>query len=218
MALWVSQEVHALRGDTTAALKFTGAYLQIANERGFQMFSPLAILYRGVALVVGGQAEQGIAHLREGLDAARATGLGLCQPACLPLLAVGSALLGRVEESLVLLAEAMAFVESSGAHFNEAELYRLKGELPLMWPEAGSNSKIKAEAESHFRQAIEVARLQNAKSWELRATTSLARLLAEQGRRDEARSMLAEIYGWFTEGFDAADLKDAKVLLDELSD
>jgi class 3 adenylate cyclase/predicted ATPase len=213
LALWMSQNVHDFRGDITAALKFTDAYLQIANERGFQAFSPLAILYRGAALVVSGQTEEGIAHLREGLDAARATGAEAFWSGYLPYLATGYALLGRVEESFVLLAEAMAFVESTGFRLLEANLYRFKGELTLMRPGAVSNS----EAKSCFRQAIEVARLQNAKSWELRATTSLARLLASEGRRDEARAMLAEIYSWFTEGFDTIDLKDAKTLLDELA-
>jgi predicted ATPase len=89
--------------------------------------------------------------------------------------------------------------------------------LTLKQPRDGSNSNIKEEAERYFRHAIEIARRQSAKSWELRATMSLARLLAGQGRRDEARAMLAEIYGWFTEGFDTADLKDAKALLDELT-
>jgi tetratricopeptide (TPR) repeat protein len=213
MALWMSMNVHALRGDATAALKFTDAYIQIANERGFQMFSPLAILDRGAALVVGGQAEEGIAHLREGLDAARAIGAEALRSGYLPYLAVGYALLGRVEEGFVPLAEEMAFVESTGFRCFEPDLYRFKGELTLMRPGAISNS----EAESCFRQAIEVAHLQNAKSWELRATTSLARLLASEGRRDEARAMLAEIYNWFTEGFDTVDLKEAKALLDDLT-
>jgi predicted ATPase len=93
----------------------------------------------------------------------------------------------------------------------EAELYRLKGELLL------ARATETGEVEAWFRKAIEIARGQEAKSWELRATTSLARLLSRQGHRDEARVMLAEIYGWFTEGFNTADLKDAKSLLDELS-
>jgi predicted ATPase len=95
---------------------------------------------------------------------------------------------------------------------HEAEVHRLKGELLLM--QDASNS---AQAEQSFRAAIEISRKQHAKSWELRATTSLARLLDKQGNRDKARAMLAEIYNWFTEGFDTADLKDAKALLDELA-
>ena len=134
----------------------------------------------------------------------------------LAYLAEGYGLAGRVDEGLAVLAEAMALVESTGVCIYEAELNRLKGELTLKRPEAGSNSEVQEEAETYFRQALKVARLQSAKSWELRATMSLAQLLAKQGHRDEARTMLAEIYNWFTEGFDSADLKDAKGLLDEL--
>jgi predicted ATPase len=126
-------------------------------------------------------------------------------------------MVGRVNEGLAAMAEATALVESTGVRLGEALLYWVKGELTLKRPEAGSDSKIKEEADNYFRQAIEIARRQSAKSQELLATTSLARLLAEQGRRDEARAMLAEIYNWFTEGFDTLLLKDAKSLLDALS-
>ena len=112
---------------------------------------------------------------------------------------------------LNVLAEGIALMERTGERMFEAELHRVKGELLLMQDAANG-----PEAEDCFRTAIEVARRQAGKSLELRATTSLARLLNEQGSRDEARAMLAEIYGWFTEGFDTADLKDAKALLDEL--
>jgi predicted ATPase len=108
------------------------------------------------------------------------------------------------------VAEALALVERSDERYWEAGIYRLKGELLL-------ESRGSSEAETCFRRAIEIARRQSAKSLELRATTSLARLLDKQGRQDEARRMLGEIYGWFSEGFDTADLKDAKALLDELS-
>ena len=119
---------------------------------------------------------------------------------------------GRTEPGLDALNEAVNLVDKTGTRCYEAELYRLKGELLLM-----QNAMNVAQAENSFQQAIELARKQSAKSWELRATTSLARLLRDTGRRDEARAMLAEIYDWFTEGFDTADLKDAKALLDELS-
>jgi tetratricopeptide (TPR) repeat protein len=216
-ALWCSQLMHFQRGDTLAASNFANAYLEIANERGFQAFLPLEILHRGAALVEGGQAEEGTALLRQGLDSVRAAGADLWWSAYLPYLAAGYGILGGVDESFAALATAVAFVERTGMRMPEAELYRFKGELTLKRPGAGSNPKIKDEAESYFRQAIEVARRQSGKAWELRATTRLARLLAEQGRRDEARTMLAEIYGWFSEGFDTRDLKDAKALLEELS-
>jgi len=120
-------------------------------------------------------------------------------------------LMGRFEEGLRTIDKSLRVIERTGPRFNEAEAHRVKGELLMM--QDASNA---AQAEQSFRTAIEVARRQSAKSWELRATTSLARLLDKQGKRDEARAMLVEIYNWFTEGFDTADLKDAKALLEEL--
>ena len=118
---------------------------------------------------------------------------------------------GRLDDGLSALTEALAAADEHEIRFYEAEMHRLKGELLLRQDDSNA-----AEAQSCFQRAIEIARNQSAKSWELRATMSLARLLAKQGHRDEARAMLADIYGWFTEGFDTADLKDAKALLDEL--
>jgi predicted ATPase len=118
---------------------------------------------------------------------------------------------GYIEPGLEVVDESLAVAHTSGVTMYEAEMYRLKGELLLA--QDASNA---AQAEESFRAAIEVSRTQHAKSWELRATTSLARLLAKQGKRDEARTMLNDIYYWFTEGFDTADLKDSKALLDEL--
>jgi predicted ATPase len=115
---------------------------------------------------------------------------------------------GQTAEGLDAIAEALALVASTNERFYEAEIYRVKGELLLK--HGGSNTG--AEAERCFRQALDIARVQSAKSWELRSATSLARLW-----RDQGRDLLAPVYGWFTEGFDTADLKDAKALLDELS-
>jgi predicted ATPase len=118
---------------------------------------------------------------------------------------------GQTDEAAKVLAEALELVENTGQRYQEARLHRLKGELLLMRDGACD------QAEQSFRTAIRIAQSQSAKSLELLAMTSLARLLRDTGRRDEARAMLAEIYGWFTEGFDTADLKDAKALLDQLS-
>ena len=118
----------------------------------------------------------------------------------------------RFEDGLSALTEALTAADEHENRHCEAEIHRLKGELLLKQDDSNV-----AEAQSCFERAIEIARNQNAKSWELRATMSLARLLANQGRRDEARTMLSEIYSWFSEGFETADLKDAKALLDELS-
>jgi predicted ATPase len=118
---------------------------------------------------------------------------------------------GSADRAVSTLDEALSRSELAGMHLYGASLHRLKGEAILM-----RDSSMTAQAEECFRKGIEIARSQSTKSWELRATTSLARLLRDTNRRDEARAMLAEIYNWFTEGFDTADLKHAKALLEEL--
>jgi predicted ATPase len=135
-------------------------------------------------------------------------------PGSLCTLAEAQARAGQPEEGLDTLDEALALVEQTDERHWEAELYRVQGELLLM---EGDDASASAAAEASFHRAIEVARRQSAKSWELRATTSLARLWQEQGRIDEARQVLATIYDWFTEGFDTPDLQEAKALLEELS-
>jgi len=120
---------------------------------------------------------------------------------------------GRATEAIATIDAELARIEEGGARLEEGELYRLKGEAILM-----SDSSATAEAENCIRQSIQIARRQSAKWWELRAAVSLARLLRHENRRDEARAMLAELYNWFTEGFDTADLQDAKALLEELSE
>ena len=152
--------------------------------------------------------------MRQGLAAYRATGAELFRPYFLALLAEACEEEGQAEEELTVLAEALATMDETEECWWEAELHRLKGELSLQSRQVRSPQ---SEAEECFLQAIEVARKQQAKSLELRATMSLARLWRQQGKKEEARRMLAEIYGWFTEGFDTADLQEAKALLEELS-
>jgi predicted ATPase len=125
-------------------------------------------------------------------------------------------------QGLAVLAEALAHVDSTGEQFYEAELYRLKGELRLQQLKMETectiaSSQAEADAEACFLRAIAIARKQQAKSWELRATTSVARLWQQQGKRGEAQQLLLEVYGWFTEGFDTKDLQEAKALLEELT-
>ena len=158
-----------------------------------------------------GRNKDGIAQIREGLAGIRARGSQLNRPYFLCLLAEACTKSGRIDDGLGALMEALAAVDEHENRQYEDEIHRLKGELLLKQ----NNSNVE-EAQSCFERAIEIAHKQNAKSLELRATMSLARLLDKQGRRDEARTMLAEIYNWFTEGFDTADLKDAKALLEEL--
>ncbi len=142
-------------------------------------------------------------------------------PYVLSLLAEGYARLGQVEAGLAVLQEGWEVMERTGDHAYQAEMSRLKGALLLAQESQKANvkgqmSKVE-EAETCFQQAIAVAQQQSAKSWELRAATSLARLWQQQGKRAKVRDLLAPVYEWFTEGFDTADLKDAKALLDELS-
>jgi predicted ATPase len=150
--------------------------------------------------------------MRQAIAAGRASGEQAWVPYYLAATAETCSELGRLDEALELVTEALDLVERTGERWYEAELYRLGGEFSLL-----RDSSPASVAERSFRTAIEVARKQEAKSLELRSATSLARLLAKQGKRDEARTMLADIYNWFTEGFDTADLKDARALLDELN-
>jgi predicted ATPase len=142
----------------------------------------------------------------------RATGSLTTTSLFLSLIAEVQSRFGQCDEAMAAIEEALAIIEETGERAFEAEVHRTRGELLL----AGAVSNA-AQAEQSFRLAIEVARRQKAKSWELRVTLSLSRLLRASNRRDEARAMLSEIYNWFTEGFDTADLKDAKALLEELS-
>jgi len=145
-------------------------------------------------------------------------GSELGRPSALTLLAEAYGKAGRTEEGLTLLAEALDLVHKTDARVQEPQLYRLKGELTLKQSSVQSlESSVQKEAEDCFRKAIEITRRQSAKSLELRAVMSLSRLWQSQGKKEEARQMLAEIYGWFTEGFDTADLQEAKVLLDALA-
>jgi predicted ATPase len=166
--------------------------------------------FRGEALAMLGQVQEGMAQMREGMAVDQSLGLRCYLSGALGSLAEAQAKAGHPEEGLTTLAEALALVEQTDERHWEAELYRLRAELLL-------NQGDEAGAEASFQKAIEVARRQQAKSWELRATVSLARLWQEQGRVDEARQMLAEVYGWFTEGFDTPDLQEAKALIEELS-
>lgn len=182
---------------------------------------------RGGALAAQGQGEEGIAQMQQGLAAWRATGTEIAGPSYLALLAEAHGKVGQTEEGLTVLAEALDAVNKTGECWYEAELYRLKGECTLQQFQVAS-SKLQvpipqpqsltphAEAEACFHKALAIARQQQAKSLELRATMSLARLWQQQGKQQEARQLLADVYGWFTEGFDTRDLQEAKAWLAKL--
>ena len=150
--------------------------------------------------------------MRQGIDAIRATGVLLWTPYYLALLASAHRRLGQPKEGLVAVTEALDLAARTGERFWEAALMHLKGQLLLQ-----ADAANQPEADACFHRAIEIARAQEAKSWELRAATSLARLSRDQSNSDEARELLVPIYDWFTEGFETADLREARVLLDDLS-
>jgi predicted ATPase len=201
---------NAMRRDALALKENAEELLQLSGERSLAGWLAAGTYFHGEALAMLGQVSQGIAQMRKGMAAAQSMGERCYLPGDLRSLAEAQAKSGHPEEGLASVAEALAVVEETGERHCEAELYRLRGELLLM---QGDD----AEAEASLQQAVEVARRQQAKSWELRATVSLCRLWQEQGRMDEARKMLTEIYDWFTEGFDTPDLQEAGVLLVELS-
>jgi len=188
------------------------ATLILSTESGNSFRRAVSEVRLGWAQTMAGDLDGGIARMRHHLQELRAIGSELGSAYYLALVATALGRKGQFDGSLRAIEESFSIIERGGERDYESEVHRLKGELLLA--QDASNA---APAEQSFRTAINISRKQKAKSWELRATTSLARLLAKQGRRDEARAMLAEIYGWFTEGFDTADLKDAKALLAELS-
>jgi predicted ATPase len=204
--------VYQYRRDVPAVHEQAEAAVALSTEQGFPTWAAMGTVLRGWALAMQGQGEEGIAQVRQGLAALRATGAAFLVPYFYTLLADVSAHLGHTEEGLKALAEAYTLVEQQENRWWEAEICRLRGILLLRQPETPQ-----AEAEACFQQALNVARRQEAKALELRAAMSLARLWQHQGKRTEAYELLAPVYGWFTEGFDTADLQEAKALLDVLA-
>jgi predicted ATPase len=194
------------------------AAIDLVSEHGLSPFwGAQATLMRGWALSEQGQAEEGISDLRHALDVYQTFGHCLTRPYNLGLLAEALGKAERAQEGLAVLGEALATAHQTGERWYDAELHRLQGELMLEPLESGAPSpEAEAEAEACFEQAIDIARSQGARLFELRAMMSLARLRMRQGRQAEAQSGLAEIYGWFTEGFDTKDLREARALLGEL--
>ena len=188
-------------------MKYADAQLAVAAEHGFSNWRSFGQIVRGQALALSGKPDEAITEIKGALYSLAANG-AVVPGWVYANLAFAYLAAERPEEGLKIAAKGLATADQS----NDAHLYRLHGELLLM-----SDSATAADAETSFRAAIRRASTQRAKYAELCATTSLARLLAKQDKRDEARTMLAEIYGWFTEGFETADLKDAKALLDELT-
>ncbi len=201
--------LHQLRREALITQEGAEAAMALAREHGFPQYETVALSLWGWALAQQGQGEAGLDALRQGMATHLAVGAELVRPYFLAMLA--EAAQDEPEVGLAALVEALTLVNTTDERWYEAELYRLKGQL-LLQLSSGNHP----EAETCFHQALDIARRQQAKSWELRAATSLARLWQSQDKRQEAYDLLAPVYGWFTEGFDTADLQDARALLDEL--
>lgn len=216
-ALVFAAGLHQLRREGHAAQQRAEAGIALAREQGFASLVSAGTIRRGWALAEQGQMEEGLAQMHQGLTSRGTARAALARPYFLALQAEVYGKMGKGEQAVTLLSEALAAVHATGEHRLEAELYRLRGELLRQSEVPDSKFAVEKEPEACFHKALEVARRQQAKSLELRAVTSLSRLWQQQGKRGEAQQMLAEIYGWFTEGFDTADLKEAKALLEDLS-
>jgi class 3 adenylate cyclase/predicted ATPase len=195
----------------TEAIARAEELFALAEEKGSAYWKALAMMEKGCALNLKGLASDAIKMLISGITAWRTTGATFRMPERLSYLARAYAELGQCDDAWRCIGEAMTAVETTKEKWCEAEVHRFAGEIALMSPEPDA-----AKAEAYFERALAVARQQQAKSWELRAATSMARLWRDQGKRDEAHDLLVPIYGWFTEGFDTLDLREAKTLLDNL--
>jgi predicted ATPase len=211
-ALSLAADFHQLRREVNNAQEYTEDAMSLATVQGFPHWRAHGAVLRGWTLSQQGEAQEGVEQITQGLLIYRATGAELGRPYLLALLAEAHGMQGEPEAGLAVLGEALTLAETTGERWYEAELYRLKGALLLQ-----QSSDQPDEAEACFQHAISVAHSQQAKSFELRTATSLARLWQSQGKCQEAFDLLAPVYNWFTEGFDTADLKDAKALLDELA-
>jgi predicted ATPase len=211
-AHWWAAFVYQLRRDVSAVHAQADATLALATEQGFTLWVAVGTIFRGWAPAMQGQGEEGRAHVCQGIAAWRATGAVLHVPYFCTMLAEVCDHLGHPAEGLQALAEAHTLVEQHEERYWEAEVCRLRGVLLLRQP-----GTPQTEAEAWLQRALDVARHQEAKSLELRAAMSLSQLWQQQGKRAEAHALLAPIYGWFTEGFDTADLQEARTLLEELA-
>jgi predicted ATPase len=195
--------------------------ISLAHARGFLLYVALGTIVRGAALTAQGQAQEGLSDIRQGLTACHTLGAKFLQPWGLAMLAESYARLGQPETGLTALTEAQVLMATTSEAFYAAEIARLQGELQL-WagaqvPDMRPDTSPAVAAARRFQHALEVARSRRTRWWELRAAMSLARLWQQQGKPAEAYELLAPIYAWFTEGFDTADLQEAKALLQALT-
>jgi predicted ATPase len=210
MALNFAIIFHHDQGDREQVQELEDLRFTFATEHGFALFLGLGEVFRGWLQVEAGHGDEGLARIRRGLAAYAGVGAVLGTPTFLATLARVCERLGRVEEGLAAVAEAEALSERTGMTYWDAEIQRLRGTL-LLRSDAESQT---AAAESCFLRALAIARRQDAKAFELRAATSLARLWQRQRKRMQARALLSEVYDWFTEGFATPDLVAAQTLLE----
>jgi predicted ATPase len=211
-ALLFAGRSHMFCRDYAAARAQIDELLALADERGAQYWKTLGTTVRGEIFAMTGKAPDAVRAITSGITSLRSTGASLYEPRHLWHLAMAYAELGQLDDARRCIEDAIEKVERSKEKWCEAEVHRIAGEIELK-----SLAPDTEKAEKYFKHALSVARTQQTKSWELRAAMSMARLWRDQGKRDEARELLAPVYGWFTEGFDTLDLKDAKSLLDELA-
>ena len=203
---------HILRGNYAAASAQADEGVALAHEKGsFGAWGPFGIACQGCISAMTGKGLDAVQMIPSALTALRSTGTTFWMPLYLPYLARAYAELDQFNDAWRCIGEAMTAVETTEERWCEAEVHRTAGEISLMPPDRDTE-----KAEAYFERALSIARQQQAKSWELRAAMSLARLWRDQGKQQQARELLAPVYGWFTEGFDTRDLKEAKALLDEL--
>ena len=210
--------LHQFCRNGQTAEELSSAAVTISTEHDFAFYRAMGMIMRGWALTQRAQQSEGIAEMRAGLNAYQVTGAVVLRPAYLSLLAEAYGNAGRAEEGLAVLDEAQKLADKCQEHWWQAELYRLKGELILKRAAEQSGVTNESDAEQCFRQALTVAKAQKAKSLELRAAMSLSLLRLSQSKRAEARHVLEECLGFFTEGFDTSDLVKAKELIGQLQD
>jgi predicted ATPase len=211
-ALAMTSFVPILLGNYAAANAQADELVAVAEEKSAAIWKALGTTQQGWVLAETGKATDTVHRITSGIAAWRSTGSTMYLPTWLSELAKTYADLRQFDDAWRCIGEAIVAVEKTKERWWEAEVNRIAGEIALMGPQ-----NVSAKAEAYFERALEVARQQQAKSWELRAATSLARLWRDQNKVQQARELLAPIYGWFTEGFDTRDLKEAKALLHSLS-
>jgi len=204
--------VHIPCGSYASAKPALEEVIALADEKGAPFVKALAMLDRSWILSLTGKASEAIQMYNSWIDAYRSTGATIYMPLHLSLLARANAELGQFDDAWRYMGEAMVAIETTNERWFEAEVNRIAGQITLVSPEPNT-----AKAQTYFERALQTARQQKAKSWELRAAMSMACLWRDQGKPQQARELLAPVYGWFTEGFDTRDLKEAKALLDTVS-